>query len=204
MGASRRLGWATLIWGTLIAISLAALLFGLFARQGGLVPTGSERIFSADARPRAVVTETTSITLTDRLTVESYITRTNVVTAQVNAAFITLTDTRTTSQSDLITAASQRTDSAFQLDEPPPGELSLEPGNTASGRLLGLWLPLGGLLISVAGLVTNVLFEMRRDQRERRDLERLAQRRQLEIDKLQLEIQLLRGDLDVQPFDVAE
>ena len=201
MGASRRLGWATLIWGTLIAISLAALLFGLFARQGGLVPTGDERILSGDARPRAVVTETTSITHSDRLTIEHYITRTNVVTAQVNAAFISLTDTRTTSESDLVTAASQRTDSAFRLDEPPLGATTLEPGNTASGRLLGLWLPLSGLLLSVLGLVTNVLFELRRDTRERRDLARLARRRQLEIDKLALEIQLLRGDLDVQPFE---
>ena len=203
MGASRRLGWATLIWGTLIALSLAALLFGLFARQGGLVPTGDERILSGDARPRAIVTETTSITLTDRLTVENYITRTNVVTAQVNAAFIVLTDTRTVTDSNLITAASQRTDSTFQLDEPPPGEASLEPGNTATGRLLGLWLPLGGLLVSVLGFVTNVLFELRRERRERRDLARLAQRCQLEIDKLQLEIQMLRGDLDPQPFDEA-
>ena len=200
MGARRRLGWEIGIWGTLIALSLIALLFGFFGWRGGLVPTGDERIISGDSFPRAVVTETTAITLTDLLTIENRITQTAVVTAQVSAANIILSDASRVTTSDTITAASQRVDRDFVLDE-PPGGVAVEPGNTATGRLLGLWLPLGGLLVSVLGLITNVMFELRRDQRERRDLARLAQRRQLEIDKLQLEIQMLRGDLDPQPFD---
>ena len=200
MSARRRLGWEVAIWGTLIAISLIALLWGLLGWRGGLVPDSNERIISRDVLPRAVITETTSITRTDLLTIEDRITQTAVVTAQVSAANIVLSDASRITSSDTVTAASQRVDSDFVLDA-PPGGATVEPGSTATGRLLGLWLPLGGLLVSVLGLVTNVMFELRRDQRERRDLSRLAQRRQLEIDKLQLEIQMLRGDLDPQPFD---